>query len=245
MTMMTAASEIIDRLHRRASVRAFGPDPIPEPLLGDLLAAAVHAPTSFNFQAYCLIVVTDRSSRERLAELVSQGHVARAPAVIVVCADVRRLYRLGQQAGEPVGPEHRDLMTTAIIDASLAGMCLALAAESVGLGTVMVGAVRGRPEDVAALLGLPGDVSPLFAVCAGWPAQAPTVRPRLRPDLLAHPDRYDADRAEGALHTGESALWTAGRPATRQEIADWHVLVKRGLGRARHHHITIPALTEG
>ena len=233
MPLMTASSEMIERLHRRASVRAFGPLPVPASLLDDLLAAAVRAPTSFNFQAYCLIVVTAPARRQKLADLIDQRHVAQAPVVVVVCADVSRLHRLGERFGEPLGPEHRDLITTAVIDASLAGMCLALVAESVGLGTVMVGAVRNRPAEVADVLGLPDHVSPLFGVCVGWPEQTPPARPRLRADLLSHSDRYDAARAERALHADTSTLWKPGQPVAGEEAAGWRFLMTRGLGRAR------------
>ena len=177
-TAGTSLSETIALLHRRASVRAFTGEPVSAAVLDDLLAAAVRAPTSFNLQAYSLVVIAEPARRAQLAELVGQRHVAEAPVTVVVCSDVRRLYRLGRRLGELVGPEHPDLAVTAVIDASLVGMCLALSAESIGLGTVMVGAVRNRPDEIAHLLELPTGVTALFGVCLGWRAGSPPGRPR-------------------------------------------------------------------
>ncbi|MFD4558417.1 nitroreductase family protein [Streptomyces sp. NPDC058469] len=232
-TAERTSSDLIEALHRRASVRRFTRKPVPVPVIDDLLAAAIRAPTSFNLQAYSMVVVTDPVRLGTLATLTGQPHVAGAPVVVVVCADLARMWRLGGRFGEPVGPEHDDLTLTSVIDASLAGMCLALAAESVGLGTVMLGAVRNRPDETAELLALPVGTTALFGVCLGWPAAPQPERPRLRPDLLGHPDRYDLERADASLDFDVSTLWKARGSIRADEIIDWRKQVVRGLKRAR------------
>jgi nitroreductase len=234
MTMSAiATSETIDLLHSRASVRAFSAEPVPADLLDDLLAAGLRAPTSFNLQAYSFVVVRDPDRRRALAGLVNQAHVARAPVTVVVCTDLARLYELGRRHGEAVGPEHQDLLLTSVVDASLAGMCLALGAESLGLGTVMLGAVRNRPAEVAALLGLPADVTALFGVCLGWPGETPAGRPRMRPDLLVHAETFDDDRARRSVDDDPAALWRSGAAVSDDDAAEWRRQVVRGLQRAR------------
>jgi nitroreductase len=60
----------------------------------------------------------------------------------------------------------------AVIDAALAAQNAVVAAEALGLGTVSIGALRNRPLDVAAELGLPPRVLPIFGLCVGWPLMA-------------------------------------------------------------------------
>ena len=47
-----------------------------------------------------------------------------------------------------------------------------MAAESFGLGTVCVGAMRNHPEEVARELGLPPHVFAVFGLAVGWPDPA-------------------------------------------------------------------------
>jgi nitroreductase len=233
MTSPARSSETITLLRGRASVRDFGAAPVPDELVDDIVAAAVRAPTSFNFQAYSLVLVRDVAAREGIAALTKQRHIAAAPLFVVVCADVARLWHLGARYGEPTGPEHEDLALSAVIDASLAGMCLALSAESVGLGTVMIGAIRNRPGDIAALLDLPVGVTALFGVCLGWPASTPGTRPRLRAELVAHDERYQPEQSTKCLAADESTLLRPDGPVTADDVAGWEVQHIRGLRLAR------------
>lgn len=70
-----------------------------------------------------------------------------------------------------------------------------LAAESLGLGTVYIGALRNHPERVAATLGLPPHVFAAFGLVVGRPdpAEAPRVKPRLAQAAVLHHEAYDHD----------------------------------------------------
>lgn len=232
MSQAIAVSATLELLRHRASVRAFTPDPVPGSLIDDLICAAVRIPTSFNLQAYALIVLTEPQRVARLSELCGQAHVAKAPAVVVICADLDRVSRLGRALCEPVDLAQDDIRLTAIIDASLVGASLSLAAESVGLGTVMLGAVRNRPHDVAELLRLPRDAMALFGVCLGWPQGTPRCRPRLRSDLVTHEQVYQPERADAALEMTECTLSHPDGQVSDEEIANWRVQHVRGLRRA-------------
>ena len=67
------------------------------------------------------------------------------------------------------------------------------AAESFGLGVVMIGGMRNHPADVAALLGLPEGSYVVFGMCLGWPDEEnlSVQKPRLPRDLVVHYEQYD------------------------------------------------------
>ena len=56
-----------------------------------------------------------------------------------------------------------------------------VAAESLGLGTVYIGAMRNDPQRVAELVGLPKQAVVVFGLCVGHPdpAAKAEVKPRL------------------------------------------------------------------
>ncbi|AHK32084.1 CR(VI) reductase [Rhodococcus opacus PD630] len=67
------------------------------------------------------------------------------------------------------------------------------AAESLGLGTVFIGALRNKPEEVAAELGLPPHVFAVFGLVVGHPhpdADA-QIKPRLPRAAVLHHEKYD------------------------------------------------------
>jgi hypothetical protein len=73
-----------------------------------------------------------------------------------------------------------------------------VAAASLGLGTVFVGAIRNHPEEVAAELGLPAHTVATFGPAVGRPdpTEHAGVKPRLPQDAVLHRERYDADTAD-------------------------------------------------
>ena len=147
----------------------------------------------------------------------------------MICADIARLSGLGEAYQERVRPHDQDLLMIATIDASLAGMCLALSAESLGLGSAMCGGVRNRPDDLAELLELPPDVTPLFGICLGWPERRPSPRPRIRSELLAHQERYQGRQARRALNVDQSTLDKRDDPVSVADVTAWQKQIQRGL----------------
>ena len=82
----------------------------------------------------------------------------------------------------------------ACIDAALAAQNAVVAAQSLGLRTVYIGAMRNEPVRVARLLGLPPRAFVVFGLCVGYPdPQAKNeVKPRLPQSTTLHHERYDA-----------------------------------------------------
>jgi nitroreductase len=194
---------VIEALLAHRSVRAFLPDALPAGTLETLAAAAQSASTSSNVQAWSLVAVTEPGLKARLAELSGrQGFIAKAPLFLAFIADTSRLRRLGARHDNPMqGLDYLEAFIVASVDAALASQNAVVAAEALGLGTVYVGALRNRPEDVAAELGLPQGAVALFGLCVGFPdpAAAASIKPRLPQTAVLHRERYDCTAEEAAV----------------------------------------------
>jgi hypothetical protein len=85
------------------------------------------------------------------------------------------------------------MMLVATIDSALAAQNAAIAAESLGLGTVYIGAIRNNPEGVAKELGLPPRAFATFGMCVGHaePAQLSAIKPRLPQASVLHKEQYN------------------------------------------------------
>jgi hypothetical protein len=94
-----------------------------------------------------------------------------------------------------------------VIDAALAAQNAVTAAESLGLGTVYIGAMRNRPEDVAAELQLPPRVVAVFGLCVGTPDPgSPPPSSRARPSPSCCTRRPTPPRPAAGLAEYDSAM---------------------------------------
>ncbi len=193
---------VLDHLLAHRSVRAYADAPLPEQALPWIIGAAQSAPSSSNLQAWSVVEVADPARKGRLARWAhNQAHIHAAPLLLVWLADLSRLDRTAQRRGERAGANHYlEMFLVAAIDAALAAQNAVVAAEALGLGTVYIGALRNHPDEVAAELGLPEHVFPLFGLCVGRPDETrpAAVKPRLAQPVVWHRERYGlTEEAEG------------------------------------------------
>jgi nitroreductase len=184
---------VVECIASHRTIRKFKREPLAEELVHEAVRAAQMAATSSHVQAYSLLWVQDAEKRARLVELTGdQPQVGEAGAFFVVCADQRRHRLMAERAGRDYRPNFETFLT-AVIDASLFAQNLVLAFESLGLGTCYIGGLRNRLAEADRLLGLPGDLFPLFGLCAGEPDEEPSLRPRLPLDAVLSLDAYPGD----------------------------------------------------
>lgn len=181
-------------LLRHHSVRSYLPDALKPGTLELLIAAGQSAPSSSNLQVWSVIAVEDSARKSRLATLAgNQRHIEEAPLLLLFLADLARVRALSQQRGIPAeGIDYLDTYLMAVIDATLAAQNVVTAAESLGLGSVYIGALRNKPEQVSAEVGLPPGVFPVFGLVLGYPdpAKPGAVKPRLSQSAVLHRERY-------------------------------------------------------
>lgn len=204
------ANAVIEQLLDHRSVRAFAPQPLPDDALPLLVAAAQSAATSSNLQAWSVVAVQDPQRKARLAALANdQRHIFEAPLLLVWLADLSRLDRVAMRRGGPSEANRTlEMFLVAAIDAGLAAQNAVVAAESLGLGSVYIGALRNRPEALAAELGLPPRVFPLFGVCIGHPdpSRASGVKPRLPQGVVLHREQYGTAEESAAVQAYDEVL---------------------------------------
>jgi nitroreductase len=187
-------NDVITSLLQHRSVRGYRPDPVPPGTLETMIAAAQSAATSSNLQTWSVVEVTDPAARAELAKIAGgQKHIVECPLYLVWLADLSRNERIAQAEGKPLeGAPYLETFLVAAIDAALAAQNAVVAAESLGLSTVYIGAMRNDPVRVAELLGLPKGAGAVFGMCVGYarPEGAGEVKPRLPQSVVLHRDRY-------------------------------------------------------
>lgn len=190
----TGWNPVIASLLNHRSVRAYLSDPLASGTLETLVAAASSAPTSSNIQAWSVIAVTDPGKREELARIAGgQLHIRQAPLILVWVADLARAEAVATRAGVTLlGLDYTETFLLAVIDAALAAQNALTAAESLGLGTVYIGALRNDPEAVARLLDLPPRAVAIFGLVIGHPDPAVQtgIKPRLPQQAVLHRETY-------------------------------------------------------
>ena len=219
---------VIDSLVQHRSVRAYLPDPLPSGTLETLVAAAQSAATSSNLQTWSVVAVEDPARKARLAKLAhNQRHIEQAPLFLLWLADLSRAIRLGEVHGRPLATvDYLETFLVSVIDASLAAQNAAVAAESLGLGTVYIGAMRNHPVEVAAELGLPPGAVVVFGLCVGTPdpAAPAAVKPRLPQEAVLHRERYDAGGEAGHVAAYDGHL-QAFQHEQAMKLQGWSDLV--------------------
>jgi nitroreductase len=147
-------------------------------------------------QLWSAIAVADPAKRKLLAEIAGdQKHIEQCPLYIVWIADMSRNERLSE--AEKTTFENLPYLETfmvACIDAALAAQNAVVAAQSLGMRTVYIGAMRNDPLRVAELLGLPSKAFAVFGLCVGYadPKARNEVKPRLPQSTVLHHECYDA-----------------------------------------------------
>jgi nitroreductase len=227
-------NEVIATMLDHRSVRGYKPDPLPAGALETLIAAAQSAATSSNMQWWSAIAITDPAKKKVLAEIAgNQKHIEQCPLFICWVADMARNQRISDATKTDFETmPWLETFMVACIDAALAAQNAVVAAQSIGLGTVYIGAMRNDPIKVAELLGLPPQSFVVFGLCVGYAADdkaAGEVKPRLPQSIVLHKERYDAAQ-ETVLRANYDAEMTKFSARHELQAATWTQRVLNRLG---------------
>ena len=194
----------IELLSARKSVRAYEDRLIPEEDVQRILNAAVQAPSAGNMALWTIIRVTDEEKKRRLSVTCdNQPFIAKAPLVLVFCADYKRWFDAFASldlGGEPLRrPGEGDLMLAAV-DTTIAAHASVVAADALGYGSCYIGDILEHREEQRDILGLPAYVTPICMAVYGVPTpqQIERKKPaRFDVDELVHENVYRDVGSEG------------------------------------------------
>jgi nitroreductase len=149
-------------IQKRRSIRKFEPRTVESDKVEKLIEAALLAPSSMGSNPWEFVVVTDRSILDKLSKAKPHGatFLQDTPLAIVVCAN----------------PEMSGVW---VEDASIAGIFIQLAAESLGLGSCWI-QLRERMHDnaktsgayVSELLQIPEVIQVECIIALGYPGES-------------------------------------------------------------------------
>jgi nitroreductase len=200
-----AGNELLRTILERRSVRSFKDDPIPADVWSSILEAGRLAPSTINLQTWSFALFTAREWEDFFAKPIPFG----APRAIVIIADAHRVKRV--ISGFPYAPLCE--YTVGVTNASLAGMSMCLAAEALGVSSVML-AETGQTgfydaHYLAGKLALPPGVVPIMTIAFGYASKGrPPVPPKLSAGAVSFCGRY--------------------RETPQDELEDWYRQMQAG-----------------
>jgi nitroreductase len=202
-------NELLDVILKRRSVRRFAARDIPDDVFAAILEAGRLAPSTVNLQTWSFAVFTAESWRESFGRpLPFKGQRA-----VIVMGDTHR----GKTVLDlfPYSPLVE--YTVAVINASLAAMNMNLAAEALGVSSVML-SETGQSGFLDAgylkeTLALPEGVIPLMTIVFGYPrGPYPPLPPKLPLEQICLGGKYR--EADGEVLEAWLSQMMAGFKAT-------------------------------
>lgn len=201
----------IDLMRAHRSVRKFTSQSVPHGWVETIIESAQWASSTCFRQAYSVIAITDPENKRDLRRLCGgQRWVEECPVFLAFCADMNRLDDICKVRGKRVNLEHTETFIMAALDVGLVMQNAALAAESLGLGVVMIGGLRDHPREVIELLRLPHGVFGISGMCLGFAEEVPCQRPRLPLAEVLHWEQYQSDGRQERLAAYDDLIQSAG-----------------------------------
>lgn len=188
-------NKTIQTLLNRRSIRAFKNEPIDPQIVKTLEAAAQRAACSQFLNDWSAIKITSVSLKKKLSELGNQTYIATAPLLYVFIIDQHRNAAIARKNGIDADGNDFTLKTgyrfsQSQNDAILALHAMETAAESLGLGCVILGSILNNIPDLIELLKLPKYTYPVLGLAIGEPDQSPELKPRMDSSMQFFENEY-------------------------------------------------------
>lgn len=141
-------NDTIDYQISHRTIRAFKDQTLTQEQLTTLYEAARHTSTSLFMQQFSIIHVTDPQIRQQIREISKQKYVGANGDLFVFIVDLYRNQQIRKQSGNDDGRLHTtDIFMQALEDTVLAVQNFLTAAESMGLGGVILGSIKNDPAN--------------------------------------------------------------------------------------------------
>ncbi len=166
--------DVFEAIARRASVRAYKPEPVSDEHLLKIIDAGRRAPSGYNRQPWYFIGVTDPAVLSRLAQI--QECLGQAGAAVAVVVEDTKYWKE---------------------DAAAAIENMLLAATALGYGSLWIeGYVLAKEQLGKEILGVPEELHLIAILPIGTPAKTPHQAVKRDMDSVLFWDRYGRKRED-------------------------------------------------
>lgn len=172
-------NETLKLILNHRTFRKFEDKKVPQDILNNILESANRAPTGMGLQQFSIIRITDFDLKNKLAEISGQAYIADMPELFVFIADLYRNYMISKESGSDFYMNSLYALSNGISDALLAAQNVNITVESFGMGGVFLGSILPRINELIELLKLPKYTFPVIGYGFGYPAEKPSLKPRM------------------------------------------------------------------
>ncbi len=185
--------DVLEAIRERRSVRRFTDEPVSPEDLEKVLEAARWAPSWVNVQPWRIVIVRDGEKKERLKETLLPKNPAakgfdQAPLLLVLIGERGKSGAYGDSFSTDKGDWY-------MFDLGIAAQNIALAAHSLGLGTVHVGALDHKKA--GSILEVPEGFEVVEILPLGHPAYPPKAPPRKELKEFVTLETFDGEAWSG------------------------------------------------
>ncbi|NHJ40910.1 MAG: hypothetical protein FK731_12845 [Asgard group archaeon] len=178
---------LFDVINNRRSIRKFLDKEIDDKIIEKILKAGFRAP--FAYQSCSVIFTRDKEKMRKLKQL---GVYPTTKLLMIFCIDFNRMEKIVKQRDYTYDFDDSYLLWLGIQDAALVSENVTLAADAVGLGSVLLGGAPIMADQIADIFKLPNKVFPVVGLCLGYPDpdHLMDIRPRFPLKYSAFEDHY-------------------------------------------------------
>ena len=195
---------VLECLFNHKSIRKYKDQPIEDEKLNYIINAAQRAPTWCNGEQVSIIAIKDKERKTIFENLCwGQKHISECSVFLIFCADFYRVSLAFKKEGK--NEEFKkyiaqfDPILIGSHDVGIAIQNAVVAAESLGLGTVDIGAIRTKIKEVTKELNLPKYVIPMIGLCVGYPDDNPGLKPRIPMKGVFFEEKYNTEKVKAGV----------------------------------------------
>ncbi len=178
--------DIFDVIKERRSVRNFEDKDVSDEMVNQILEAAQWAPSWTNTQCWEIVVVKDQAKKEELQGTMIMKNpatkaITAASVVLVICGKLK-------SSGYYKGETPTKFGDWFMFDLGIATQNMCLAAQALGLGTVIVGLFdHNKANEV---VNIPEGHEVVAILPVGYPAKIPSAPKRREIEDFTHKETF-------------------------------------------------------
>ena len=179
---MTDEIGLFEAMYSQRAIRYFRPDPVPDELIVRLIEAGTKAPSGGNRQGWKFLVITDRETKQKIADYYEQGWEHAYGTATLEPSDLQpNVRRSADHLARTMADVPVLLMACIEHDGGPSTMGrggsifpsvqnILLAARGLGLGSCLTSLHKRYEDEIKELLGIPENVETAALLPIGFPA---------------------------------------------------------------------------